>query len=240
MGCTVGETPSTGDILDRRRALRPKLDLGSRVVWKPGWRLNRGWVLKDDLDSDSREVLRSRWRAQRVEPFFGLRELPASIREKLPPEYLSLAEAFGGAEGFLGDLYLRLYRVREIAEANHAYDVSSWFPGCLLFGSNGGGEAVGFLVKTGQVVKVPFIPLAEEFAEVLGDTFQDFICRTAASGVSSELNPQALGLEVHEIHLIVFGGDPVDPTNKVLLQPVKHSELCRYWNRMYRNSKPKV
>ncbi len=186
-------------------------------------------------DPKLREILQSRWRAQRAGPFFEARPIADEVTKLLPREYLSLVTTFGGMEGFLGATYLRLYRIEEVITANQAYEVPALFPACFVFGSNGGGEAFGFLIETGQVLKVPFIPLSKDYAENLAPSFSEFLRQLDASGVSGEANPNTGGMEIHEINPIVFGGSPTDEKNKALVPPAKHAELARFWNKMYRN-----
>ncbi len=40
-------------------------------------------------------------------------------------------------------------------------------------------------------------------------------------------------MEVHAIHPLIFGGDPVDPKNKALVPPEEHAKLTVYWNGVY-------
>ena len=51
---------------------------------------------------------------------------------------------------------------------------------------------------------------------------------------SERVSEAVLGMEVHELTPVVFGGNPVDPSNKVLLSRAQHAEACTYWNRLYR------
>jgi hypothetical protein len=86
------------------------------------------------------------------------------------------------------------------------------------------------------VVQVPFLPLSAEYAERQADCFSDFLLSLAASGESPAHNAEAVGMEVHDKHPICFGGSPTDPSNKVLVPAAKHAELCRFWNKVYRDA----
>ena len=154
--------------------------------------------------------------------------------QKLPQDYLAVVNEFGGNEGFLGDEYLRLYRLEELAALNIAYDVTSLLPELIVFGSNGCGEAFAFHFGEPSVIRVPFVPFVAEYANQRSPTFTEFIRSLASSGHSQKSNPATIGLEVHEKHPICLGGDPNNPENKVLVPVAKHAELSTYWNKVYR------
>ena len=42
------------------------------------------------------------------------------------------------------------------------------------------------------------------------------------------------GLEVHEPHPVVLGGDPSDPKNKLLLEPITHAQPARFFNKIFK------
>lgn len=187
------------------------------------------------LHADLRTVLASRWRATPSGPFFEMSEPPADFVQALPRDYLAVITEFGGREGFLGETYLRLYQLNELLALNLAYDVPAFLPEYLVFGSDGGGNAFAFLVDGAAVFMVPFIPLEAEDAEQQAASFTEFVLSSAAAEESSELNEEAVGMEVHEIHPILFGGSPTDLANKVLVSPATHAQACRYWNQLYRD-----
>lgn len=59
--------------------------------------------------------------------------------------------------------------------------------------------------------------------------------REAANRANAELHeadPNLKGKEIHEVHPVKFGGDPVDPSNKVPLSPEQHMEFTKFWNRV--------
>jgi hypothetical protein len=43
------------------------------------------------------------------------------------------------------------------------------------------------------------------------------------------------GKEIIEIKPIIFGGDPTDPANKMVVSRAQHIELVRYWNGLLRS-----
>jgi hypothetical protein len=83
---------------------------------------------------------------------FDRRRIPAEVREALPRGMTELLEEMGGGEGFIGDRYLRLYRLEELASLNEAYETDRWFPGGLVFGSDGGGQA--YVAETASAVEL--------------------------------------------------------------------------------------
>src|SRR5262245_7598992 len=185
---------------------------------------------------DWRSLMTKRWRAVASGPFFDLSEPPAEFVKILPREYLTAVAVFGGREGFLGKTYLRLYRLQELEALNLAYEVTTLLPELILFGSNGGGEAFAFSKGNAAVVQLPFLPLSDESIEIVASTFSEFVRCLAESGESAQMNVDLVGKEVHEIHPVCFGGSPTDPENKTFVPPDKHAELCRFWNKSYRNA----
>ena len=190
-----------------------------------------------DLPTDNyRNVLGTRWRATPSGPMFELSEPPPVFLEMLPRDYLAVVGDFGGREGFLGDTYLRLYRLQELIALNHAYDVPSLLPEVIVFGSNGSGEGFAFPVGEQSVIQVPFLPLGAEHAARVATSFAEFVLALGASAESPACEPEAVGMEVHDKHPICLGGSPTDPANKVLVPAAKHAEVCRYWNKVYRDA----
>jgi hypothetical protein len=168
--------------------------------------------------------------------------LPTPIAELLPPEYRALIDSLGAGEGFIATRFLRLYPLDELAAANRAYDVLTYLPQHLLFGSDGGGQAFLFELSDGpvRVVEVPFIPLDPAYATA---TYEDFVAfmeaiATIPDDFTESLpirpDPATAGLEIHEKHPIVLGGDPTSRDNRVLLTPVVHAQACCFFNRLVR------
>src|SRR5438270_13821026 len=80
-----------------------------------------------------------RERVEHVEAEFGV---------SLPGRYKSFLAKSNGGEGFVGDAYVMLWRAEELLELNKAYQVADYGPGLLSFGSNGGGEAFAFDMRS--------------------------------------------------------------------------------------------
>jgi hypothetical protein len=43
------------------------------------------------------------------------------------------------------------------------------------------------------------------------------------------------GKEIFEIHPVILGGSPTDPTNKVLLSREEHIKAVNYWNKVIKD-----
>jgi hypothetical protein len=107
-----------------------------------------------------------------LEQYFG------NFGKKLPADLRELIETSDGAEGFINGHYLMLWSATEIIECNKSYQVDLYAPGLLLFGSNGGGEAYAFDTRASNsmpVVRVPFIGMDLEYADVEAPTFTEFL-----------------------------------------------------------------
>jgi hypothetical protein len=189
-----------------------------------------------DAIGDLRLLLAKRWQTTPSGPFFDIADPPTMFLEALPVDFLSAVAEFGGREGFLGDTYLRLYRLQELVALNLAYEVPTLLPEVIAFGSNSVGEAFAFRLRDTAVVQVPFLPLMAEHARHRALSFSGFIQAMAASGKSHPHKADAVGMEVHDKHPICLGGSPTDPANKVLVPVAKHAEICRFWNTVYRDA----
>src|SRR5438105_2520264 len=127
--------------------------------------VNDGW----------RSTLATRWRATASGPFFEMADPPFEFLQALPADYLAAVAEFGGREGFLGQTYLRLYRLQELIALNLAYEVPVLLPEVIVFGSNGVGEAFAFPLGESAVIQVPFLPLSAEYAGRHALSFNEFV-----------------------------------------------------------------
>ena|GEM_PF-207073 len=102
-------------------------------------------------------------------------EREAGIR--LPEDYVRFLRRTDGGEGFVGEAYLRLWSVDELMDGNMDLEVEESAPGLFLFGSNGGGEACAFDMRTESmpVVAVPFIGMELEAIWPIASTFDAFL-----------------------------------------------------------------
>jgi len=166
---------------------------------------------------------------------------PDPMEWPLPEDYLDMVTSIAGGEGFVGPEYVRFYHLNEVLPLNEAYDVARYATGFLIIGSNAGGEAYAFdfRSKAPSIVRIPFIPMTPSLAEPVADTITDFLSSLLLKGEipnadwSMCIDSGGVCLEIHEIKPIVFGGDPADKSNKILLRPPEHAKLCRFWNKLY-------
>lgn len=102
---------------------------------------------------------------------------------RLPEDYLSLLREANGGEGFVGEQYLILWRAEELIDFNREYEVDTYAPGLVLFGSTGGGEAFGFDTRSEpySVVLVPFVGMDLGHATKVAESFSRLIERLAAN-----------------------------------------------------------
>lgn len=107
----------------------------------------------------------------------AVRAVVAVLGRSLPSDYLQFIGKHDGGEGFVGNSYLILWKIEELATFNREYQVEQYAPGILLFGSDGGGEGYGFDTREGNmpIVRVPFIGLDLRYATRVADSFDDLL-----------------------------------------------------------------
>ena len=97
---------------------------------------------------------------------------------KLPYSYKEFLQLSNGGEGFIGDnSYVILWSIEELIEINESYEVNDYAPGIFLFGSDGGGEAYAFDIRSEamNIVQVPFIGMDIDLVQQIALTFDKFI-----------------------------------------------------------------
>ncbi|SRR6266487_5605684 len=112
----------------------------------------------------------------------SIRQFEMESGFRLPDDYAQFLQQTNGGEGFVGNAYLILWRIEELLEMNKDYQVAEFAPGLFLFGSNGGGEAFAFDMRSDAmpIVSVPFvgmelssiIPIAPDFKAFLEALFK--------------------------------------------------------------------
>lgn len=134
------------------------------------------------LDLDKERVLRD-FKCNPPANESSLRQLEARNDVHLPQDYIEFLREANGGEGFVGqNFYLILWPAEELTEMNKAYQVGEYAPGLFIFGSDGGGEAFAFDLRSDarQIVSIPFVgmdlklirPLAVDFAGFLEKLFE--------------------------------------------------------------------
>jgi hypothetical protein len=98
------------------------------------------------------------------------------LRFLLPADYVRFLEQMNGGEGFVGKNFLRAWSVEDLIQSNKDCFVDVAAPELFLFGSNGGGEAFAFDIRSAlpPIVAVPFIVSLED-AIVIAPTFDSFL-----------------------------------------------------------------
>ncbi len=107
----------------------------------------------------------------------SIRKVETDAGLRLPEDYAKFLQGMDGGEGFVGSAYVILWRVGELLEMNRAYQVAEYAPGLFLFGSDGGGEALAFDMRTEAkpIVSVPFVGMELNLARPLGSNFSVFL-----------------------------------------------------------------
>lgn len=112
-------------------------------------------------------------------------EIAAAERDlgaPLPDDYKAFLRESDGIEGLVagGQDYVMLWRASEIAQHNRGYAVAEFMPQIVLFGSNGGIDAYGFIRQNAERVvytRIPFLDLRSAEPEPMGGTLVEFVRR---------------------------------------------------------------
>jgi SMI1 / KNR4 family (SUKH-1) len=135
------------------------------------------------LDQKSKMSLLNKpemWRDFSANPPLGpqaIDEFEVESNIRLPDDYASFLQKMNGGEGMIGDAFLALWRIEDLLTRNRANEVDEYAPGFFIFGSDGGGEAFGFDLRSDakEVVCLPFIGMDWESAIRIAPTFTDFL-----------------------------------------------------------------
>jgi hypothetical protein len=111
-----------------------------------------------------------------------LREIEAALGVELPADYRDFATTAGKVERDFGGSYLSMWGLDDIVELNRGYEMGEVFPGLVLIGSDGGGEAVGFDFRSSppSVVLVNFVSSGWHEAVLQAETFTEFLAQREA------------------------------------------------------------
>ncbi len=173
-------------------------------------------------------------------------ETEAGLR--LPEGYALFLQQADGGEGFVGNAYVILWGVGELIEMNKAYQAAEYAPGLFVFGSDGGGEAFAFDMRSEvkPIVSVPFVGMELKLARPVAfdiTTFLNYSSPESSIAVPNNLRnsrvQECAGKEIFEIQPLILGGSPSDPANKAILTRPQHIEAVRYWNKVVRELRTK-
>jgi hypothetical protein len=107
-------------------------------------------------------------------------EAEAAFGIRLPEQYREFLAKTNGAEGPIGgNEYVALWPVDQLKKLNDAYEVLTYAPDYLVIGSNGGGEAYAFDLRSDSysISALPFIGLSRDLGKIMGESFWDFLER---------------------------------------------------------------
>ena len=108
----------------------------------------------------------------------SVNRIKTDIGIELPNDYIEFMIHSNGGEGFIGsDSYIIIWKLEDLFELNNAYQVPEYAPGIFLFGSDGGGDAYGFDIRTNDVkiISIPFVGMDINLIKILGADFTSFI-----------------------------------------------------------------
>lgn len=103
----------------------------------------------------------------------------ATLKIRFPRDYRDFLLTQGTGEGWVGEHYLRLWKVEELARWNQEYGFPEYAPTLIGFGGDGGGEAFAFDTRATPpcIVIAPLIGLSEQDSIKIADTFDHLLTR---------------------------------------------------------------
>ena len=109
--------------------------------------------------------------------------LKSKLPTKIPLDYFNFISLYNGGEGFIGEEYLKLYKIEELLHINEDYSVDEFAPDIFIIGTNGGGEAIAFdfRYENPKYILIPFIFDYNDVIE-LGNNINDFFARIYKKG----------------------------------------------------------
>ncbi len=169
-----------------------------------------------------------------------------TLGHEFPNDYVEFLRFCNGGEGFIGETYVIFWRAREVPEFNTLYEVTTYAPGLLLFGSNGGGEAYAFDTRLPSMatVQVPFVGMDLQETISIAPSFNRFLVELSQKKTLDSKSVFAgeapyQGRELFEIKPVKLGGSPIDRSNKTLLSREQHISAVNYWNKVISELKGK-
>ncbi len=106
----------------------------------------------------------------------SLQKCEMDLQVSLRDDYRAFMLQCNGGEGVIGQGYLALWTIEELADLNRDYEVEESAPGLVVFGSDGGGEAFAFDYRdeARNYVRVPFVGMSLELIVSLGSNLEEF------------------------------------------------------------------
>lgn len=105
---------------------------------------------------------------------------------QFPVELCTFVERADGAEGFVGNGYVAMWRVSDLKELNELAATQRYAPGMVAFGTDGESSLYALDVRQSEAtfVRVPAIRLSWSAAEPLGSDFTQFLNALAGEPTS--------------------------------------------------------
>jgi SMI1 / KNR4 family (SUKH-1) len=112
----------------------------------------------------------------KLAPDGALKETPDAITG-LPPDLRAFLEQHDGGRGKVGNRPLILWSADQIAREAQSQEVSLATPGLLLFGTDGGAEAYGYLsrLREHRYGRIPLIAAGMHEFEAVADSLEELI-----------------------------------------------------------------
>jgi hypothetical protein len=101
--------------------------------------------------------------------------LEARLGAHFPQDYVSFVQTTNGAEGPVGEGYLSLWPVEDIELLNERYEVASFVPGLVLFGTDGGNTGYALDTTSNAIGELPLIGISRGSLEPRGLTLRDLL-----------------------------------------------------------------
>ncbi len=103
----------------------------------------------------------------------------------LPEDYLAFMSRHNGGEGPLGENnYGRFYRIEELQEVNDDYEVEKWWPGYVVFGTDGGGELWAYNPEKKVYCQIDSCNIDDDTYDTLSESLEEFLIRMDEEGES--------------------------------------------------------
>ena len=96
----------------------------------------------------------------------------------LPDDYLRFMDEFNGGEGPLGkNNYGCLYPLDELDDVNYEYEVQNNWPGCVVIGSDMGGQLWACNPDKGIYCQIDSCNTGEDTYHTVSDSFEEFLIK---------------------------------------------------------------
>jgi SMI1/KNR4 family protein SUKH-1 len=105
----------------------------------------------------------------------ALTALEAQVGAHFPEDYRAFVQSTNGAEGPVGEGYLSMWPVEEIALLNEQYEVAAFVPGLVVFATDGGNTGYAVDTTSHAIVEISLIGMSREGLVPRGRTLRDLL-----------------------------------------------------------------